>query len=46
MLINTETLEVFDTLDAAIEDAEELYDYGDPTNPVTWADMPYVEVEK
>lgn len=41
---NTETGEVFDSKQAAIEDAAELYDYGDPTNAATWDDMPYIEI--
>ena len=41
---NTDTGEVFDSKQAAIEDAAELYDYGDPTNAATWDDMPYIEI--
>lgn len=42
---NRETGEVFDTIGDAMEDAAELYDFGDPTNAATWDDMPYIEIE-
>lgn len=41
---NTDTGEVFDSKQAAIEDAAEQYDYGDPTNPVRFEDLPYIEI--
>lgn len=44
MYYNQQTGEVFDTLRAAMQDAAELYDFGDPTNAATWADMPYIEL--
>lgn len=43
---NTDTGEVFDALEDAVQDAREQYDYGDPTNAATWADMPYIELEE
>lgn len=38
---NIETGEIFETREAAVEDAEELYDYGDPTNPIAFDELPY-----
>lgn len=40
---NTDTGEVFDTKADAIRDARENYDYGDPTNPIGFDELPYVE---
>lgn len=40
---NTETGEVFESIWAAMGDAEELYDYGDPTNPIRFEELPYEE---
>lgn len=47
---NRETGEVFDTRSAAIADAGEQYDFGDPTNIITYLgfpndELPYIEVE-
>ena len=41
---NTDTGEVFDTKQAAIEAAAENYDYGDPTNAARFDDLPYIEI--
>lgn len=43
---NTDTGEIFNSFEDAVRDAREQYDYGDPTNAVTWADMPYVEYDE
>lgn len=43
---NTDTGELFNTFEDALQDARENYDYGDPTNAATWADMPYVEYDE
>lgn len=45
MFYNRDTGEVFETKREAVRDAVEQYDYGDPTNPVTWDDLPYIEIE-
>lgn len=42
---NRETGEVFDSIEDAMEDAAEQYDYGDWTNPVTFDELPYIEIE-
>lgn len=48
---NRETGEVFDTCEAAMADAAELYDFGDETNAVTYmgfpnVELPYIEIEE
>ena len=48
---NRETGEIFETRDAAIEDAREQYDFGDPTNMLTYLgfpndELPYIEIEE
>lgn len=48
---NRETGEVFETKAAALADAGEQYDFGDPTNMFTYLgfpneELPYIEVEE
>lgn len=48
---NRDTGEVFETRAAALADAEEQYDFGDPTNMFTYLgfpndELPYVEVDE
>ena len=48
---NTETGEVFDTRAEALADAGEQYDFGDPTNIITYLgfpndELPYIEIEE
>lgn len=47
---NRETGEVFGTIGDAMEDAAELYDFGDETNFITYLgfpneELPYIEIE-
>lgn len=47
---NRETGEVFDSIEDAMEDAAEQYDYGDETNFITYMgfpndELPYIEIE-
>lgn len=41
---NRETGEVFGTREEAVQDAAELYDFGDWTNPVGFDELPYIEL--
>lgn len=48
---NHETGEIFDTREEAMADAAELFDFGDPTNYLTYLgfpndELPYIEVEE
>lgn len=48
---NMETGEVFETRAAALADAGEQYDFGDPTNMMTYLgfpndELPYIEIEE
>lgn len=48
---NRETGEIFETRVAALADAGEQYDFGDPTNMFTYLgfpneELPYIEVEE
>ena len=48
---NRETGEIFETRAAALADAGEQYDFGDPTNMFTYLgfpndELPYIEVEE
>lgn len=48
---NRETGEIFETREAAIEDAHDLYDFGDETSYITYLgfpndELPYIEVEE
>lgn len=48
---NRETGEVFETRGDALEDAREQYDFGDPTNMLTYLgfpndELPYIEIEE
>lgn len=48
---NRETGEIFETKAAALADAGEQYDFGDPTNMFTYLgfpneELPYIEVEE
>lgn len=48
---NRETGEVFETKAAALADAGEQYDFGDPTNMFTYLgfpneELPYIEIEE
>ena len=48
---NRETGEVFETRAAALADAGEQYDFGDPTNMFTYLgfpndELPYIEIEE
>lgn len=48
---NRETGEIFETRDAALQDAAEQYDFGDPTNALTYYgfpndELPYIEVDE
>lgn len=47
---NRETGEVFDRIEEAIADARDCYDFGDPTNPITYLgfpndELPYIVVD-
>ena len=48
---NRDTGEVFKTREAALLDASEQYDFGDPTNMFTYLgfpndELPYIEIEE
>ncbi len=48
---NRETGEIFETRKDALQDARELYDFGDPTNMFTYLgfpndELPYIEIEE
>jgi len=48
---NRETGEIFETREAAVDDAHDLYDFGDETNAVTYLgfpndELPYIEIEE
>lgn len=48
--MNNDTGEMFETKEEAIEDAREQYDFGEPTNFVTYMGfpneaLPYIEIE-
>ena len=50
VIYNRETGEVFTSREAALLDAAEQYDFGDPTNAMTYMgfpneELPYIEID-